>query len=138
MPKPPITTQIALAIEPPATNVVQFQQYAVANQRGEYQAGKGVEVLELRHGNHNWLLATITIAFTRQGWFVGCAYYMQTSSKSLPCTFGQSPHTSRRNALISGKAQLNAMLSSLAQNSPLVREMVAYQQIKQWLDGGVS
>lgn len=135
--KPP-SPQIALGIEPPATNVVQFQQYAVANQRGEYQTGKGVEVLELRTGKHNWLLATITIAFTRQGYFVGCAYYMQTSSKSLPCTFGQSPHKSRRDALIAGKAQLGAMLATLAQNSPLVREMVAYQQIKQWLDGGVS
>lgn len=128
--------QIELGIELPATNVVAFQRHAVANAIGIYD--KNVEVLELRHGKQNWLLATITLAFTRQGWFVGCAYYMQTSSKSLPCTFGQSPHTSRCNALIAGKAQLAAMLSSLAQNSPLVREMVAYQQIKQWLDGGVS
>ena len=131
-----ISPQIDLGIEPPATNVVQFQQYAIANAMGVYD--KNVEVLELRTGKHNWLLATITIAFTRQGYFVGCAYYMQTSSKSLPCTFGQSPHKSRRDALIAGKAQLGAMLATLAQNSPLVREMTAYQQIKQWIDGGVS
>jgi hypothetical protein len=135
MPKPP-SPQINLGIEPPATNVVAFQRHAVANAMGVYD--KNVEVLELRHGKQNWLLATITIAYTRQGWFVGCAYYMQTSSKNLPCTFGQSPHTSRRNALIAGKAQLSAMLATLAQNSPLVREMTAYQLIKQWLDGGVS
>lgn len=127
--------QIDLGIESPATNIVAFQRHAVANAIGIYD--KNVEVLELRNGKHNWLLATITLAFTRQGWFVGCAYYMQTSSKSLPCTFGRAPHTSRRNALISGKAQLNAMLTTLAQNSPLVREMVAYQQIKSWIDGSV-
>ncbi|MEC7119917.1 MAG: hypothetical protein VXW65_08460 [Pseudomonadota bacterium] len=135
MPKPP-SPQIDLGFEPPATNVVQFQQYAVANECGVYD--KNVEVLELRHGKHNWLLATITIAFTRQGYFVGCAYHMQSSGKSLPCSIGQSPHPSRRNALIAGKAQLSAMLATLAQKSPLVREMVAYKQIKQWLDGGVS
>lgn len=127
---------IDLSLDAPETNVVAFQHYATANARGEYVTGKGVEVLELRYGKHNWLLASITIAFTRQGWFFGCAYYMQTSSKSMPCTFGRSPHKSRRDALLAAKAYLGAMLTTLAQNSPLVREMVAYQQIKQWLAGG--
>jgi hypothetical protein len=132
----PTSPQMPLGIEPPATNVVKFQNYAIANQRGVYD--KNVEVLDLRHGKHNWLLATVTLAFTRQGWFFGCAYYMQVSSQSHPCTFGQQPHKTRRDALIAGKAHLTGMLATLAKNSPLVREMTAYQKIKSWIDGGMS
>lgn len=127
------TAQLGLDVQDTLAPVIKHRPYSQCNALGVYD--KHVELLECLHGPHNWAVATITLAFTRQGYFWGVDVRIPSLSLQAgqKCSYGQLPVSTRLGAVCAAKSQIAKILQLWGAAHPLIKEAKEYQSVVAWL-----
>lgn len=132
-------TQLGLALDKPQ-QVITFTPYSRTNGKAEYV--EDIEQLQCRMSPpKRWLLATISLAYCRDGWRYGFWMNLPTSNfdKTYPCAAANKPLKTRALAIQHAKDHLLVHIRQLEQFRADVRDLSDYQAVTAWIaDVGVS
>lgn len=127
------SSQLSLDVQSPLAEIITHQPYSTCNKLGEYD--KNIELVECIYGVHNWSIAKVTLAFTRQGYHWGCAVKIPSLGLDalIKCTYASKPVSTKIGAIRAGKAQIAKTLNLWGGVHPMVRSNPEYQAIVAWL-----
>lgn len=134
-----VYTQLGLALDKPQ-QVIAFTPYSRTNGKAEYV--EDIEQLQCRLSPpKRWLLATISLAYCRDGWRYGFWMNLPTSNfdKAYPCAAANKPLKTRALAIQHAKDHLLVHIRQLEQFRADVRDLSDYQAVTAWIaDVGAS
>ena len=126
-------SQLGLDLDKPH-QLISFTPYSRTNGNAEYV--QDVEQLECRlKSPKRWLLATVTLAYCRDGWRYGFWFSLPTSNfeKAYPCAAVNKPLKTRALAISKAKDHLLVHIRQLEQFRVDVRSLSDYQTVTAWI-----
>lgn len=125
--------QMSLAMPSTADTSSATPIYAQCNARGIYD--KNVDTLDCLYGTHNWTIASITLAYTQQGYHWGIAVRIPslTLEATQHCSYGTKPVSSRYGAICAAKTKIAHLLQQWGSVHPIIKQAPEYQHIIAWL-----